>query len=163
MIQPIDESQIRNIEAHPDFRVLKRVPETYTGKQASGRAFIATIIDLETMGMNAKEDEIIELGLLSFSFSNEDGILSVLDSYNELNEPSKPIPEEITKITGITNDDVRGKRIDWYLISELLSKSHLILCHNSKFDRNFLELQTPELIPGSNSGHSVKLFSSVQN
>ena len=110
------------------------------------KRFIATIIDLETMGLNAKKDEIIEIGLLSFSFSTTDGILEIVDSYNELNDPGRPIPDEITKVTGICDEDVKGKEIDWNHVLELLQTSQLVICHNSGFDRNFLELQTPSAI-----------------
>ena len=147
MSTSINEAEIQAISNHPNYKLLSRVPEYYKQKEHSDTSvFIATIIDLETMGMDAKIDEIIELGLLSFSFSNQSGILSVIDTYNELNEPGRPIPEEITKITGITNDDVKGRAIDWELIAKLLEKTHLIICHNTRFDRNFLELQTPEFI-----------------
>ncbi|CEK10125.1 exonuclease domain-containing protein [Legionella hackeliae] len=105
---------------------------------------MATIIDLETMGMDAKNHEILEIGLLSFSFSTGDGIVEVIGSYNDLNDPNKLIPEEITRITGITNEDVKGKAIDRDTVYQMLKQSHLIICHNSRFDRNFLELQTPE-------------------
>lgn len=53
-------------------------------------------------------------------------------------------PDEITEITGITNDMVHGKAIDWDFVLGLVKQSHLIICHNSGFDRNFLELQTTE-------------------
>jgi DNA polymerase III subunit epsilon len=65
------------------------------------KQFIATIIDLETMGLNPRTNEIIELGMLSFSFTNGDGILGVIDAYNELNDPGKPIPAEVTKVTTV--------------------------------------------------------------
>lgn len=51
------------------------------------------------MGMNPKSDEIIEIGILSFSFTNGAGIINIFDSYNEHQYPGKPIPEEITKVT----------------------------------------------------------------
>ena len=60
--------------------------------------------------MDARNHEIIEIGLLSFSFSNGDGIIGVSNSYNELQDPGKPIPTEITKITGITDKPVQGKK-----------------------------------------------------
>ncbi len=53
---------------------------------------------------------------------------------------------KISKLTGITNDDVAGKEIDWQLVSTLLKECNLVICHNSSFDRNFLEIQTPEHI-----------------
>jgi len=113
---------------------------------SNSNVYQAAIIDLETMGTEATTDEIIELGLLAFSFSNEEGILGISHSYNELDDPGRPIPEEITKITGITDDDVKDKHIDWEHVHSILKKVHLVICHNSRFDRNFLELQTPPAI-----------------
>ncbi|WP_252582482.1 exonuclease domain-containing protein [Legionella lytica] len=110
----------------------------------ASKVFVAAIIDLETMGIDATQDEIIEIGLLSFSFSNEEGILEIKHSYNELNDPGKPIPPEITKITGIRNEDVVGKTINWDFVLQVLNGTHVIICHNAQFDRNFLELQTPD-------------------
>lgn len=138
------EEFIQRLAQHPDYQLLKRVPTSFTPRpQTDSGQFIATIVDLETMGLQAHEHEIIEMGLLSFSFSKTDGILAVLDSYNELNDPGKPIPPEVTKVTGITNEDVKGRAIDWDKVEQMLTMSHLIICHNSGFDRNFLELQTP--------------------
>ena len=141
------EASLRTVSEHPDYLVLKRVPHSVPHRLATDtKQFIATIIDLETLGLNANQHEIIELGLLSFSFSSADGIIAVVNEYNELNDPGKPIPEEITKVTGITDSDVQGKAIDWNHVAEILKQTHLVICHNSGFDRNFLELQTPELI-----------------
>jgi DNA polymerase-3 subunit epsilon len=136
---------LNELSTHPDYRILRRVSEQFCpAPNQDPKLFIATIVDLETMGMNAKAHEIIEIGLLSFSFSTGDGIVAVMDTYNELNDPGKPIPAEITRITGISDADVQGKTIDWEIVSRQLKQSHVIICHNSRFDRNFLELQTPK-------------------
>ncbi|WP_232220892.1 exonuclease domain-containing protein [Legionella tunisiensis] len=141
------ELSIHEIAQNPDFQILRRVPSSLAAKQNSDeKEFIATIIDLETMGLDANKNEIIELGLLSFSFSTADGILRIIDSYNELNDPGKPIPPEVTKVTGISDGDVKGKSINWDFVLQALNKTHLVICHNSGFDRNFLELQTPQSI-----------------
>lgn len=131
-----------------DYRVLKRVPEKLTSNHDidAKDVFQAAIIDLETMGLDPKNDSIIEIGLLVFSFSKNGDILKTNETYNGLQDPGCNIPEEITKITGITNEDVSGQSIDWDLLSSLLSNVNLIICHNSSFDRNFLELQTPDNI-----------------
>lgn len=141
------EAALHELLADPDYQILKRVPTTLAPKtSADPKSFIATIIDLETMGLDPKNHEIIEIGLLSFSFSSADGILDIVTTYNELNDPGKPIPEEVTKVTGIRDEDVKGKAIDWEYVSQSLKTSHLVICHNSAFDRNFLEMQTPETI-----------------
>lgn len=141
------ESALQVLAENPDYMVLRRIAEQFERlPHDDPRLFIATIVDLETMGMDAKCNEILEIGVLTFAFTNGDGIVGVLETYNALNDPGKPIPAEITKITGITDDDVKGKSIDWGHVEKLVQQSHLIICHNSKFDRNFLEQQTPEHI-----------------
>lgn len=136
---------LQEVMLHPDYQVLKRVPIKLRPKVLSYDAsFIATIVDLETMGLDATKDEIIEIGLISFCFSTSDGILSVLETYNELQDPGKPIPLNVQNITGISNEDVRDKSIDWTFVLKTLSGSDLVICHNCRFDRNFLELQTPD-------------------
>lgn len=138
---------IKELENNPDFRVLKRVPQTLIPKNNTDtKEFVASIIDLETMGLNAHAHEIIEIGVLNFSFSNKDGILNIVCSYNELNDPGKPIPAEVTKVTKIRDEDVKGKAINWSYVLEMLEQSHVVICHNSGFDRNFLELQTPDFV-----------------
>ena len=143
----MNETALRELLENPDYQILRRVPTILAPKSSDDpRRFVATIIDLETMGLDPRKDEIIELGLLSFSFSSNDGILEIVQSYNELNDPGRPIPEEVTKVTGIRDEDVQGKAIDWDHILQLLQSSDLIICHNSGFDRNFLKLQTPPSI-----------------
>lgn len=143
----LTEQQFTYLEKHPDYRLLKRVPEHFSAKVATAQpCFYAAIVDLETMGLDPMQEEIIELGMLTFCFNNHDGILEIVDCYNELNDPKRPIPPEITNITGITDNDVKGKFIDWAHVHTQLQKTHLIICHNSGFDRNFLEQQTPKNI-----------------
>lgn len=143
----MNEELVESLSSHPDYQVLKRIQESFNAvTPTADKLFQAAIIDLETMGLSPASDEIIEIGLLAFSFSNEDGILSVEHSYNELCDPGRPIPQEVTKITGITNEDVKGKEIDWPHVLEIIHSSHLVICHNSRFDRNFLEKQTPSTV-----------------
>lgn len=143
----MDANLINSIEQDPNFKLLKRVPEHFPMQQSNEpKYYTGAVIDLETMGLDPQLDEIIEIGILWFHFDNSKGILGVSDTYNALQEPSKPIPEEITKITGITNEDVQGQSIDWPLVLDKLKQTHLVICHNSQFDRNFLECQTPEPI-----------------
>ena len=65
--------------------------------------------------------------------------MTSIGSYESLAEPKEPISEHITKVNGITNEMVAGKTIDWSEVNTLLSNSHLVVAHNSYFDRPFLE------------------------
>tara|TARA_R110002110_G_scaffold415797_1_gene656182 strand:- start:994 stop:1893 length:900 start_codon:yes stop_codon:yes gene_type:complete len=143
----MNESALKEIMDDPNYVVLKRLPETLEKRESSADpAFSAIVIDLETMGLDATKDAIIEFGLLKFSFTNADGIIEVSETYNALNDPGIPIPELVTKITGITDADVKGQKIDWDYIATQVESCNLVICHNSGFDRNFLELQTPDYI-----------------
>lgn len=143
MTNKISES-ISILSLSNEHRILHRVPEILTKKEPKGRIFKAAFIDLETTGLDPKKDEIIEVGILIASFTDEDGFISIDFGNNQLQQPNKPISEEITKITGITNEDVSGKVIDWNILKDSLANIDLIICHNAYFDRNFMELQTPD-------------------
>jgi len=132
------------ISTSTNHKILKRIPESLTPKPANGKIFKTAFIDLETTGLDPKSDEIIEIGTLIASFTNEDGFINIDYTNNQLQQPNKPISAEITKITGITNEDVKNQKIDWNLLKEKLANVNLIICHNAYFDRNFMELQTPE-------------------
>ena len=143
-----DELLINDLLNNPNYQVLRRLKEDYPSKNVSvnEKLFNAAIIDLETLGGSALLHEIIEIGLLKFTFSQKSQIISVSDTYNELQDPLKAIPEKISKLTGITDDDVKGKSINWKRVEELILDCDLIICHNSNFDRKFLEIQTPNHI-----------------
>ena len=138
-------NSMKVLESSGQYKVLSKVPETFkTDVQATGRQFKAAIIDLETTGLDPRIDEIIEIGTLIVVFTNEEGFIDIDFTNNQLQQPNSPISEEITKITGITNEEVAGQSIDWQQLGEKLSDVDLIICHNASFDRNFMELQTPE-------------------
>ncbi len=94
--------------------------------------FIA--FDLETTGLDAASDEIIEIGIARF----RDGEL--VDQYQSLIKPSKPIPPEITQLTGIDPEDVEDQpRIHEVLDDVARVMGDLpIVAHNVQFDVAFL-------------------------
>ncbi len=135
---------LQRLQKEANYRVLERVPETMPDYNPDAtEQFKAAIIDLETTGLNSNVDEIIEIGTLIVSFSNESGINGLVFSDNQLQEPSVPISQEITDITGISNEDVAGCQIDWPRLQDALRDVNLVICHNARFDRQFLEKQTP--------------------
>jgi len=104
----------------------------------------AIVLDTETTGIDIKNDRIIELGMVVFEYCPITGqAYRVLETYNELEDPSIPIPPESTKIHGITDDMVRGKRINEADVQALISDVSLIIAHNAKFDRGFVEARFP--------------------
>lgn len=60
------------------------------------QVFIA--LDLETTGLSATQDRIVEVGAVRFSLRE-----GILDTFSQLFNPERLIPEEVIAIHGITN------------------------------------------------------------
>ena len=59
------------------------------------------------------------------------------------NEPAVPISNEITILTGITDDTVAGHRIDEAAANAFIDDAVIVIAHNSGFDRKFAERYWP--------------------
>jgi DNA polymerase III subunit epsilon len=99
------------------------------------------ILDSETTGLEAT-DEVVELAMLRFRF-DEQGILALDEVFNELREPSVPISEEASRVTGITAETVAGKSITDEQIARFLEGAELVIAHNAGFDRPMVERTFP--------------------
>jgi len=133
------------LEAHPDYRVLRRLrPAAEFGARPDGPVASAVVLDTETTGMSRDSDQIIELAVVRFEYAVESGeIFRVADSYSGLEDPGRPIPPESTAIHGITDSMVAGRRIDDARVAELVRDAALIVAHNATFDRPFVEERLP--------------------
>ena len=140
------------LEKSADFRVLRRVvirDDHVFAENSSGEACARlAVIDTETTGLKIEQGaKIIDLGIVICEYGRETGTLyRVVDSYEGLEDPEEPIPAEITQLTGITDDMVRGKRIDDAEVARVMDQVSLVICHNSRFDRAFLEQRFPAFI-----------------
>ncbi len=102
------------------------------------------VLDTETSGVNAQKDEVIEIGIRLFRFHKESGqILSKEEGYGALQDPGFPLSAEITRITGITDEMVKGQAIDWERAHRLLDAAQIVVAHNAGFDRPFVDPRLP--------------------
>lgn len=136
---------VQLLDAHSDYRVVKRIVPREVFFEGDGRALSkGVVVDTETTGTNPDTDAIIELGMVLFEFDPETGeAYRVLESFDQLEEPDFPIPAESTAVHGITDDMVAGKCIDDAEVARFLKGVSLVVAHNSKFDRVFLEKRLP--------------------
>ncbi len=81
---------------------------------------------------------------MEFRYGVECGrIFEVLGSWSWYEDPGRPIPPEVTKLTGITDEMVRGQRIDDAAAEAILARASLVVAHNTGFDRPRLEERLP--------------------
>ena len=96
------------------------------------------ILDVETTGINAKNDQIIEIGLLEFSVVQNQRP-QITRMYGSLQDPGIPISKEIEQLTGLSDAVVKGHVIDWAFVGSVLAKASVVIAHNAEFDRQFIE------------------------
>ncbi len=132
------------LEQTGDYRVLRRLaPLTDCLDPPDEQTFIGLVVDVETTGTDFATDEVIELGILKFEYGASGRIYRLLDTFNQLHQPAKPIPAEITRLTGITDADVAGRRIDDAAVQQIAADAAVVIAHNASFDRQMCEPRWP--------------------
>ena len=155
-VQAFPEVMLAAEKKNPDLKVIYGIEAYYVNDEApalsTGMASESfeqptVVFDLETTGLSAAVCEIIEFGAVKLVGGE------IVDRYSCFCKPSSPIPEEITKLTSITNEMVEdAPSIREGLIGFLeFSKDCLLVAHNAKFDTGFVRAAaTKEQMPFTN-------------
>lgn len=133
------------LDNNPDYKVIRRIAARKAFAENDGRALLkGVVVDTETTGVNPDQDAIIELGMVLFEFDPETGLAyRVLGVFDELEDPGFPISAESTAVHGISDDMVAGKKINDDAVAKFLEDVSIVIAHNAKFDRVFLEKRLP--------------------
>ncbi len=92
------------------------------------------VFDIETTGFDKEEDKILEIGAVMV----ENG--EITDHFSHFIDPERHIPERITELTSITDNDVKGQGT----VDEILPKflawcgDAVLVAHNAQFDTGFI-------------------------
>jgi len=101
-------------------------PESYP------RSFVG--LDLETTGVDSREDRIIEIGAVRIVDGEVDETLSAFV------DPGRQIPSDVVYLTGITDEDVAGAPPIEDVLPRLIEfvRDDPIVAHSASFDTAFL-------------------------
>jgi|LSQX01.1.fsa_nt_gb DNA polymerase-3 subunit alpha (Gram-positive type) len=93
------------------------------------------VFDFETTGLNSRNDEIIEIGGVKL----EKG--QIVDTFSSFVLPRKPVPDYITRITGISQEMLKGAPAIEDIIPEFMEfiGDAVLVAHNASFDYGFLK------------------------
>ena len=100
-----------------------------------------TAIDLETTGLDSAKERIIEIGAVRFV----DGVEK--DKFQRLVYPQKHLPEEIVRLTGITDTDLKNAPYAEEALPEFLEfiGDDPLVAQNAPFDIGFLRNELSRL------------------
>jgi len=143
-----DETLARRLEETGNYRILRKlVPRPVVARTSNAYPRTGVLVDTETTGLDQAKDEVIEIGLVAFSYDEEGRVGDVIATFSSLQEPSFPIPPETTKLTGITKEMVAEKKIPLDQLEAFIENAELVVAHNAAFDRVFCERLTPGFSP----------------
>lgn len=114
------------------------------------------VLDTETSGLE-DDDEITEIAIRVIQYNKRTGEwikpLECYNSFQEISEkhhhkfaPTKEIQNSlsdaelrekyiITRVTNITLEHLKGQKIDWKLVNEIIDSVDFIAAHNAQFDK----------------------------
>lgn len=92
------------------------------------------VFDLETTGLSASKEDIIEIGAIKFDRDEP------IEVFNTLVRPNKSIRKKITDLTGITAEDVASAPTIEDILPHFLNfiEDYTLIAHNATFDMEFI-------------------------
>ena len=106
------------------------------------------VFDLETTGLSNRSCKIIEIGAVKIKAGE------IIEEFNTFVDPECEISEEITNLTSITNEDVKGAPKEREAIESFMDfvGDRLLIAHNANFDIGFVRVALERYgIPFTNS------------
>ncbi|MFA5449365.1 MAG: 3'-5' exonuclease [Clostridia bacterium] len=92
------------------------------------------VFDLETTGLSASTDKIIEIGAVKI----QDGI--IIETFSTLINPEREIPADASRVNNIYDSDVRGAPYFEDVVGDFykFTRGAALVAHNAPFDMGFL-------------------------
>ncbi len=99
------------------------------------------VFDIETTGLSPATCKIIEIGAVTIKG------FEIISRFGKFVNPGVPIPQEITQLTSITDDDVRDADPIEKVLPEFLEYvgDRLLIAHNASFDTGFIRAAAKQL------------------
>ena len=108
--------------------------------ESTGDDMSVLFVDVETTGLSYDNDKIIQLACRPVLIDKNSGsITRVLNRRLFYNDPGVEISDEIISLTGVTNEQVQGHKIDWGWVAKIIDKVDFVVAHNVRFDKHFIK------------------------
>lgn len=100
-------------------------------------AFTFVALDVETTGLHAVRDRVVEFGAVRFTIGAESG------EFSELAHPGMAIPPDASAVSGITDAMVAGADPTDVVLRRFIAflGDSILVAHNAEFDMGFLRAE----------------------
>lgn len=131
------------LDRSDEFRVLRRLVLPPATPRVPDGLFKALFVDVETTGLDVANDKVIEFGCIPLYYDASGVVHGVGKPIGGFIDPGIPIPDVVTRLTGITDEMVKGQQFDTTPLEAELSSTGLVVAHNASFDRPMCERMLP--------------------
>lgn len=133
------------LHAHPDYRVLRRLPPFERDDAGAGGPAVVhgLCLDCETTGLDCRTDRITELAMRRFGVDAEGRIVEAGRMHVFLEDPGRELSADVRAVTGLSWQDLKGRSIPDGEATSLLLDADFVTSHNAAFDRPFVERRLP--------------------
>lgn len=137
------EQAIELLSNHPDYRLLRRVPEP-PNIAPEGLVKKGLVLDCETTGWDFKVEKVINFSGILFEYSPITGkIFRCNKVYEGYEDPCRSIDPKIVQLTGITDEKLKDQKFADDEVNSLAEEADLVIAHHAGFDRKFVENRFP--------------------
>lgn len=133
---------VASLEMSGAYRVLERfeLQSRYGEPGDAGDIRSVMFVATETTGVSAFSDVMFELGYVVADVDTKTGyVLRIGGKYQGFESPARPLGAYISELTGVGDEDIKGKRFDDARVEADLAKVDLVVSHNAGLERPFLE------------------------
>ncbi len=114
--------------------LLDDLSEIYQGKNDYPLNTEFIVFDLETTGLSPETERITEIGAVKIKNGE------VIDRFSQFVNPGKPLSQEISNLTGITNEMLADKPDETVVVPQFMDfvGDGVLVAHNAGFDMSFI-------------------------
>jgi len=147
-IELSEEQMAEALEASGRYKILRKLAPVLNWPPAPAGSELVrlAILDTETTGLSHQADDVIELAVVVVDVDPLRGQpAGPVKTFDQLQDPGRPLSQEVSQLTGLTDADLKGQAIDEGALREVMQGVQGVIAHNAAFDRPFVEALFPDI------------------